>query len=183
MKKRTLLSLAISSLVMVSSSTVQHGEFGVSKLVNEIKSKQTKVFFKVGSPYKRNGKVYRPHIYANYKKTGKASWYGPGFHGKQTANGDVFNANDITAAHPTLPLYSRVWVTNLENGKRILVTVNDRGPYHDNRIMDLSSRAADILGYKKKGTVDIKVELDLKETIKLLKEKGLYDQYLKASHK
>lgn len=75
-------------------------------------------------------------------QVGKASWYGPGFHGKKTASGEIFNQNALTAAHPELPFGSKVKVTNLANGKKVVVTINDRGPYHDDRIIDLSQAAA-----------------------------------------
>lgn len=75
-------------------------------------------------------------------QVGKASWYGPGFHGKKTASGEIFNQNALTAAHPELPFGSKVKVTNLANGKKVVVTINDRGPYHDDRIIDLSKAAA-----------------------------------------
>ena len=79
---------------------------------------------------------------ANGKQVGKASWYGPGFHGKRTASGQRFNQRAMTAAHPRLPLGTRARVTNLNNGKSVEVTINDRGPYHGGRIIDLSSAAA-----------------------------------------
>lgn len=101
---------------------------------------------KIGKPYVIDGKTYYPEYDAAYDKTGTASWYGPGFHGKYTANGEVFNQNDLTAAHPTLPMPSLVRVTNLENGKSVVVRVNDRGPFKSNRIIDLSKKSAQTLG-------------------------------------
>ncbi|WP_417308804.1 septal ring lytic transglycosylase RlpA family protein [Devosia sp.] len=112
----------------------------------------------VGKPYVVKGKTYTP--VANpmgYAATGSASWYGNDFHGRQTANGEIFSANAISGAHPTLPLPSYVRVTNLDNGRSILVRVNDRGPYVHGRVMDLSYRAAAILGYSDKGVGNIQV--------------------------
>ncbi len=112
----------------------------------------------VGKPYKVAGKWYYPKRDDNYKKTGKASWYGPTFHGRKTANGEIFDRNALTAAHPTMPLPSYAKVTNLQNGKSMVVRVNDRGPFHDNRIIDLSERVAGMLGTKSSGVAKVRVE-------------------------
>lgn len=101
---------------------------------------------KVGKPYVVEGKTYYPEYDSTYDKIGDASWYGPGFHGKYTANGEVYNQNDLTAAHPTLPMPSLVRVTNLTNGKSLIVRINDRGPFKKNRIIDLSRASARELG-------------------------------------
>lgn len=82
---------------------------------------------------------------------GAASWYGPGFHGKRTASGATFNKNSLTAAHKTLKFGTKVRVTNPRNGKSVIVTINDRGPFTKGRIVDLSEKAADIIGIKKRG--------------------------------
>ena len=92
------------------------------------------------------------------KEIGKASWYGPGFHGQQTANGDKFDQNEMTAAHPSLPMGTKASVTNLENGKKVQVTINDRGPYADNRAIDLSKAAAKKLDMLGDGTAKVKIE-------------------------
>ena len=116
--------------------------------------------YKVGNPYKINGKWYYPAIDYDYDEVGYASWYGPGFHGKKTANGEIFNQNKISAAHRTLPLPSIVKVTNLENGKVLsFVRVNDRGPFARNRILDLSKEAAKKLGFLNKGVTKVRVEI------------------------
>lgn len=112
----------------------------------------------VGKPYKVRGKWYYPKDEPGYVKTGEASWYGSSFHGRLTANGEVYDMFGLSAAHPTFPLPSYAKVTNLKNGSQIMVRVNDRGPYHDGRVMDLSSKAADLLGYKQDGIGEIKVE-------------------------
>lgn len=110
---------------------------------------------KVGQPYEVNGETYRPEYDPEYDEIGVASWYGPGFHGKRTANGEVFNQNELTAAHPTLPLPSLVQVTNMENGRTLVVRVNDRGPFEKGRIIDLSKKSAERLGIKGLGKVRV----------------------------
>ena len=114
--------------------------------------------YQVGKPYTVRGTVYVPQENPNYVASGDASWYGSDFHGRRTANGEIFSANAITGAHPTLPLPSYVRVTNQENGRSLVVRVNDRGPYMPGRIMDLSHRAAEMLGYVNNGHTQIKAE-------------------------
>jgi rare lipoprotein A len=115
--------------------------------------------FKVGKPYQINGVWYYPNEDYSYDETGIASWYGPDFHGKFTANGEIFNQNDVTAAHRTLPMPSIVRVTNLENGRSILVRVNDRGPFAHGRILDLSKHAAELLALDLQGTARVRVQV------------------------
>jgi rare lipoprotein A (peptidoglycan hydrolase) len=93
-----------------------------------------------------------------HKEVGEASWYGPGFQGQETANGETFDQKDMTAAHPSLPMGTKANVTNLENGKKIEVRINDRGPYADNRVIDLSGAAANKLDMKEDGTTQVKIE-------------------------
>jgi rare lipoprotein A len=95
-----------------------------------------------------------------FVQQGTASWYGPGFHGRRTANGERFDQNDLTAAHPTLPLDSEATVTNLENGRSVDVEINDRGPYKGGRIIDLSKAAAEKLDMTEDGTAPVRVEVD-----------------------
>ena len=95
-----------------------------------------------------------------FKQVGKASWYGPGFHGEQTANGEIFNQNKLTAAHRTLPLGTKVKVTNFKNGKSVDIKINDRGPYVGDRIIDLSRAAAKKLGMDKEGVSIVKIEVN-----------------------
>jgi len=114
--------------------------------------------YQVGKPYKVAGRWYKPRHDENYDNTGLASWYGPNFHGRQTANGEIFDQNALTAAHPTLPLPSYVRVTNLENNRSIMVRVNDRGPFAYGREIDLSRRSADMLGFIQKGTARVRVK-------------------------
>lgn len=114
--------------------------------------------YQVGKPYKVAGRWYKPRHDETYDNTGLASWYGPNFHGRQTANGEIFDQNALTAAHPTLPLPSYVRVTNLENNRSIMVRVNDRGPFAYGREIDLSRRSAEMLGFINKGTARVRVK-------------------------
>jgi len=114
--------------------------------------------YHVGSPYVVAGRVYVPQDNPHYRADGVASWYGSDFHGRSTANGEIFDAEGITAAHPTLPLPSYVRVSNLSNGRSLVVRVNDRGPYAGNRIIDVSKRAAYLLGFTVSGTAWVRVE-------------------------
>jgi len=115
--------------------------------------------FKVGNPYTINGIEYEPSVDYEYNETGIASWYGPGFHGKLTANGETYDMNALTAAHTTLPMPSLVQVTNLENGRSLKLRVNDRGPFANGRIIDVSRRAAQLLGFHRQGTTRVRVEV------------------------
>lgn len=130
-------------------------------------------FYKIGSPYKVKGISYIPQKYKTYKETGVASWYGGFFNGRETANGEIYDSKEITAAHPTLPLPSIVRVTNLENGKMIMARVNDRGPFADDRIIDLSEQSAKLLGFRQQGITNVTVELLPDETDELLKQLNL----------
>jgi rare lipoprotein A len=114
--------------------------------------------YRVGAPYVVAGRTYVPQDDPNYQATGLASWYGDDFHGRMTANGEVFDLNAITAAHPTLPMPSYVRVTNLANGRSIIVRVNDRGPFHGNRIIDVSVKTAQLLGFQANGVAWVRVE-------------------------
>lgn len=113
--------------------------------------------YKVGKPYVINGVTYVPQEDPHYDKIGIASWYGTDFHARKTANGELFDMHRISAAHPTLPMPSYVYVTNLRNGRTLLVRVNDRGPYKPGRIIDLSRRTAQLLGFDAQGTTQIRV--------------------------
>lgn len=115
--------------------------------------------YKVGSPYKVKGVWYRPGEDWNYDKIGIASWYGRDFHGKKTANGERFDAGQLTAAHKTLPMPSLVRVTNLENGRSLVLRVNDRGPFVRSRIIDVSHHASELLGFRRQGTARVRVQI------------------------
>ncbi len=112
---------------------------------------------KIGKPYKVAGIWYYPKVDKDYVATGTGSWYGPKFHGRLTANGEIFDMNRLSAAHPTLPLPSIVEVTNLSNGRSIILRVNDRGPFAHGRVIDLSRAAARKIGYENKGLAQVRV--------------------------
>ena len=114
--------------------------------------------YRVGKPYVVAGRTYYPVENKRYRKEGIASWYGEDFHGRLTANGEVYDMEGISAAHPTLPMPSYARVTNLHNGRSLIVRVNDRGPYHGEREIDLSSKAADLLNVRRAGTGRVRVE-------------------------
>lgn len=115
--------------------------------------------YKVGAAYTVAGRTYTPRVDPGYDRTGIASWYGKDFNGLRTANGEIFNMNALTAAHKTLPLPVYVRVTNLENGRTLVVRVNDRGPFAAGRIIDLSRRSAQLLGFRTKGTARVRVRV------------------------
>lgn len=112
---------------------------------------------RVGPPYEAGGRWYVPTPEPGYAETGIASWYGPQFHGRQTASGETFDQEALTAAHPTLPIPSLVQVTNLENGREVIVRVNDRGPFVGERLIDLSRRSAEVLGFEGQGHARVHV--------------------------
>src|SRR6202048_619419 len=114
--------------------------------------------YRVGKPYTVAGRVYVPEEDVNYREDGLASWYGDDFHGRLTANGEVFDMGSLTAAHPTLPMPCYARVTNLSNGKSVIVRVNDRGPYHGNRLIDVSNKAAELLEFKGNGVAHVRVK-------------------------
>ena len=113
--------------------------------------------YKVGDPYQINGVWYYPQVDPHYDNVGTASWYGDPFHGRYTANGELYDMNALTAAHTTLPLPTHVEVTNLENGRVLVLRVNDRGPFINGRVIDVSRRAAQLLGFDRKGTATVRV--------------------------
>ncbi|MEO6842217.1 MAG: septal ring lytic transglycosylase RlpA family protein [Bradyrhizobium sp.] len=114
--------------------------------------------YRIGKPYTVGGRVYVPEEDVNYREEGIASWYGDDFHGRLTANGEVFDMGSLTAAHTTLPMPCYARVTNLGNGKSLIVRVNDRGPYHGNRLIDVSNKAAELLEFKGNGVARVRVE-------------------------
>ncbi|WP_017196430.1 septal ring lytic transglycosylase RlpA family protein [Bartonella birtlesii] len=144
---------------------------------NQSKEKKKNGRAVVGKPYQIKGKWYYPQNDPTYQSVGEASWYGSDFHGRLTANGEVYDMNLLTAAHPTMPLPSYARVTNLKNGSSLIVRVNDRGPFMKDRIIDLSKQAAEILGYANAGVANVKVEYISEAPV------GYYDgAYLMASY-
>jgi rare lipoprotein A len=124
--------------------------------------------YKVGNPYQIAGVWYRPAEDFGYDETGIASWYGEDFHGKYTANGEIYDLNALTAAHRTLPMPTVVQITNLENGRTMELRVNDRGPFARGRIIDVSRRAAQLLGFEAQGTAKVRVRILVPETIQVV---------------
>ena len=166
-------------LILFLAGCSSHGTpelAGLSPKAQAVVIKQYGGVYKVGNPYQIMGRWYYPKEDYHYSEVGMASWYGDDFHAKRTANGEKYDMHTLTAAHRTLPLPSIVKVTNLENGRSLVVRVNDRGPYVKERIIDLSKRAAQLLGYQVKGTTKVKVEIMAEES-KALKAALLNQQY------
>lgn len=166
---RIILSIIGLTVILTSCTTGTPELAGLSPQAQAKIIKEYGGVYKVGNPYKIAGKWYYPKEDYNYSEVGIASWYGEDFNGKPTANGEKYNMNTLTAAHRTLPLPSIVKVTNLQNGRSIVLRVNDRGPYVKDRIIDLSKRGAQLLGYMGQGTTKVKVEIMAAES-KALKE-------------
>lgn len=165
LKRVLVLALVLGSAACASTS---HGDWGAPSVARSAVGRTvgapaphaagSSSHQKIGRPYQVAGVWYVPAREDDYDETGVASWYGPNFHGRKTANGETFDQNLISAAHTTLPLPCLVRVTNLENGRNIVVRVNDRGPFVDDRIIDLSRAAADELGYRRQGTARVRVQ-------------------------
>ncbi len=119
----------------------------------------------VGKPYVINGVRYVPRSQPGYDVVGVASWYGRPYHGRRTASGRIYNMHALTAAHPTLPLGSRVNVTNMANKRSVVLTINDRGPFAKNRLIDVSRRAAELLGFLHNGTARVRVRVRIASTV------------------
>ena len=160
----SLIVLFAVTAVLPACAQLQFG----AELAKQGKRTAAGGIYKVGKPYKIAGEWYYPRENTKYDNIGIASWYGPKFQGRRTANGEIFDMNLLTAAHPTLPMPVMVQVTNLENGRSMKLRVNDRGPFKKNREIDLSRRAAEILGFKDKGTARVRV--------KYLQRAPLYNQ-------
>ncbi len=150
----SLIVLFALTAVLPACAQLQFG----AELAKQGKRTAAGGIYKVGNPYKIAGEWYYPRENKKYDNIGIASWYGPKFQGRRTANGEIFDMNLLTAAHPTLPMPVMVQVTNLENGRSMKLRVNDRGPFKKNREIDLSRRAAEILGFKDKGTARVRVK-------------------------
>lgn len=132
----------------------------------------------IGKPYKVKGQWYRPKEEPGYRKSGMASWYGDAFHGRLTANGEIYDMTHLTAAHPTMPLPSYARVTNTKNGSSVIVRVNDRGPFARGRVIDLSRRAAELLDYTRSGVAKVEVEYLGRAPLH-----GQDDEFLMASYR
>lgn len=152
------LLLAMAALMLSACAETQLANH-YAKKVDWPGQETQKGTYKVGKPYKIGGIWYYPKENYALTETGIASWYGPDFHGKKTANGEVYDQHELTAAHRTLPMPSLVRVTNLENGRAVVVRVNDRGPFSKSRVIDVSKRAAELLGMIGPGTAKVRVEV------------------------
>lgn len=157
--------LAVLSLALLASGCAESTL--VIDQTKRINGENQVAPYKVGQPYQVDGVWYYPAINYDYDETGVASWYGPGFTGHSTASGETYDENGLTAAHKTLPLPSLVRVTNLDNGRQIQVRINDRGPFVNNRIIDLSRRAAQLLGMEQVGTAKVRVQIMADESRQL----------------
>jgi len=154
LRQRGLIALAPLALALAACSSAGTTGEGGSISSSAIAAPR----YKIGNPYRVAGIWYYPKEDTRYDHVGVASWYGPQFHGKRTANGEIFDENKLTAAHPTLPMPVLVRVTNLENGKSVIVRVNDRGPFAAGREIDVSKEAAKELGFMRKGTTKVRVQ-------------------------
>ncbi|MGE4314362.1 MAG: septal ring lytic transglycosylase RlpA family protein [Pseudobdellovibrionaceae bacterium] len=163
LSKLRFATLAASALLLSACAETELASH-VIKQVPASQQSASQGTFKVGKPYNVAGRRYEPTEMYEYIEEGMASWYGPGFHGKRTANGETFNTGDMTAAHRTLQLPSIIRVTNLENGRSAILRVNDRGPFARDRVLDVSEEAAKTLGFKNKGKAKVRVELMPKES-------------------
>ncbi len=157
----------LSAVALLSACTYGRMDLGNGKYSQAAAIKGQGGSYKVGNPYKIMGTWYYPKEDYSYSEVGIASWYGEDFHAKKTANGENYDMNTLTAAHRTLPLPSIVKVTNLENGRSLVLRINDRGPYAKNRIIDISKRGAQLLGFQTKGTAKVRVEIMEKESREL----------------
>ncbi len=179
MKKIIVITLMVIGL---SNCTTLELVKTVGTYLYKMSKTQYAGHYKVGNPYKVGGIWYTPEVDTSYDKTGVASWYGADFDGKLTSNGEMFDKDVISAAHKTLPLPSVVRVTNLENRKSMLIRVNDRGPYVNNRIIDLSEAAAKKLGVYQKGTAKVRVQFDNDATNKMFAHSSHKDYKRPKSH-
>ena len=157
-------SFSLVAVMLLSACTYGRFDLGNGKYSQAAAIAGQGGVYKVGKPYKILGKWYYPKEDYDYSEVGVASWYGKDFHAKTTANGEKYDMYSLTAAHRTLPLPSIVKVTNLENGRSLVLRVNDRGPYAKNRIIDVSKRASQLLGFQTQGTTKVRVEVMEKES-------------------
>ncbi|MFO1059294.1 MAG: septal ring lytic transglycosylase RlpA family protein [Dongiaceae bacterium] len=164
MRLRGRAGAALAAALVLGLALAGCGETETAKPVTHAAPAQPRLLYKVGQPYQINGIWYYPKVDYDYDETGIASWYGPDFHGKDTALGEPYDMNELTAAHRTLPMPSMVRVTNLENGRVLALRVNDRGPYKKGRILDVSRRAAQLLGFDADGTARVRVQIMAEES-------------------
>ena len=177
---RVLLTLAIACLVAACGGP----DFGPTGSGGTV-ARTPHPVFKIGQPYQVKGVWYTPEPDYAYDRTGIASWYGQQFQGRYTANGEIYDLNDLSAAHKTLPLPCIVEVTNLSNGRALRLRVNDRGPFADGRIIDVSRRAAQLLGFAGAGTAEVRVRVLRNESVaaaeQVIRESGQNPEILAAA--
>lgn len=171
---RQILPLMLSALLLSACTEVQFASHVAKKAMGTTSSGAyapsgvtQQGTFKVGKPYTVMGQTYYPKETYEHTETGIASWYGPGFQGKRTASGERFDTNELTAAHRTLQMPSLVRVTNLDNGRSVIVRVNDRGPFKRGRVIDVSEKAAELLGFKGIGTAKVKLDVLPEESMQI----------------
>ncbi len=165
---RSAIAVLAASLALAACAETEFVIHAAKQYKEEQKAKAPATGrYKVGDPYKIDGVYYYPAVDYHYSETGVASWYGPKFDGKATANGETFDMNELSAAHRTLPMPSMVRVVNLDNGRSLALRVNDRGPFARGRIIDVSRRAAQLLGFRYRGTARVKIELMADESRRL----------------
>lgn len=157
-------NLAIAAICILLLGSCAQTELASHVAKTAMPRPQQQGNFKVGNPYKVEGKTYVPQETYSHTETGIASWYGPGFDGKRTANGERFDKMELTAAHRTLQMPSLVRVTNLDNGRSLVVRINDRGPFKRGRVIDVSEKAAELLGFKGIGTAKVRLDLLAEES-------------------
>ncbi len=151
--------LVLSLLVLSACAETEFLIHAAKRVGGTVDEKAPAPDYKIGKPYQIQGVWYYPAENFEYEETGIASWYGVQFHGRRTANGDTYDMNALTAAHRTLPMPSFVRVTNLENGRSLILKVNDRGPFARSRIIDISRRGAQLLGFHDAGTAQVRVQI------------------------
>lgn len=173
-----LTALATAAFVLAACAETRFVMHTAKRLGNTANTSQGD--YKVGKPYKIRGVWYYPAENFNYDRSGVASWYGPNFDGKPTANGETFDQWGVSAAHKTLPLPTVVRVTNLDNGRSLVVRINDRGPFVGDRIIDMSRRAAQLLGFEGQGTARVRVQVMAEES-KILAQRAKSGQPSLAS--
>ena len=184
-----MLPLAVAGVVLAGCTTAELAIDMVKKTHKKKQAEETAAQletgaivaaprYKIGDPYNVGGVWYYPERDLTYDKTGIGSWYGDEFAGRLTANGEIFDPGNITAAHKTLPMPSVVRVTNLDNGKSLVVRVNDRGPFVPGRIIDLSRESARLLGFKEAGIAKVRVQLLAEQSLRLeeLAKKGQFPE-------
>ena len=164
------LIVVAASILLNACATTELVFHTAKKIGGDEPTGREDAVYKVGKPYEVSGVWYYPAVDYDYSETGIASWYGSDFHGRPTANGEIYDMNRVTAAHRTLPMPSVVQVTNLENGRSISLRVNDRGPFKRGRIIDLSRRGAQLLGFERNGTAKVRVEILAAESRRMAAE-------------